>query len=340
MSPSGTLAATPGSGAVTQPPPSPSTGTTSPNPSYGVIKQFNAGLDQRVPKEDFRPNVKNQPGQEYPQVNSEGYARFRVVAPDAKSVIVSLGLGGRGGTVLRKDKDGVWTGTTEGPMDEGFHYYHPDHRRRRVQRPRHPQLRLAPAVGRKRHRDSRPRPGLLCLAQGRGPRPHPAGGLLVEESTGRMQTAMVYLPPQYGKVVRASRSAIPCSTCSTAGARTRPAGAVQGHAGIIMDNLLAEGKAKPFIIVMAYGLTNDFKFGSIGKFTAEEFEKLLIDELMPVVDKEFLTKPDKNNRALAGLSMGGIGDQAHHLRRPRCSATGDCSAVVSMHLRKSRTRRL
>ena len=57
-------------------------------------------------------------------VNSEGYARFRIVAPDAKSVIVSLGLGGRGGTVLRKDKDGVWTGTTEGPMDEGFHYYH------------------------------------------------------------------------------------------------------------------------------------------------------------------------------------------------------------------------
>ena len=57
-------------------------------------------------------------------VNSQGYARFRVVAPDAKSVIVSLGLGGRGGTVLRKDKEGVWVGTTDGPMDEGFHYYH------------------------------------------------------------------------------------------------------------------------------------------------------------------------------------------------------------------------
>ena len=51
-------------------------------------------------------------------------ARFRIEAPDAKSVIVSLGLGGRGGTVLKKDKDGVWTGTTDGPMDEGFHYYH------------------------------------------------------------------------------------------------------------------------------------------------------------------------------------------------------------------------
>ena len=92
--------------------------------SLQIIRDFDPVADKRVPKEDFVPNPMNQPGQEYPQVNSEGFARFRVEAPDAKSVIVSLGLGGRGGTVLRKDKDGVWTGTTEGPMDPGFHYYH------------------------------------------------------------------------------------------------------------------------------------------------------------------------------------------------------------------------
>lgn len=46
------------------------------------------------------------------------------MAPQAKSVIVSLGLGGRGGTVLHKGKDGVWFGQTDGPMDRGFHYYH------------------------------------------------------------------------------------------------------------------------------------------------------------------------------------------------------------------------
>ena len=90
---------------------------------YSVIKNFDPALDNAVIKEDFVPSVCNQPGQQYPMVNSQGYARFRVVAPDAKSVIVSLGLGGRGGTVLHKDKDGVWVGTTDGPMDEGFHYY-------------------------------------------------------------------------------------------------------------------------------------------------------------------------------------------------------------------------
>src|SRR5437870_5476456 len=74
--------------------------------------------------EDFRPSVLNQPGQMYTQVNSQGYARFRIVAPYADSVKASLGLGGRGGTRLTKTGDSTWTGTTEGAMDEGFHYYH------------------------------------------------------------------------------------------------------------------------------------------------------------------------------------------------------------------------
>ena len=68
--------------------------------------------------EDFKPSTLNQPGKEYPMVNSQGYARFRIKAPEAQSVVVSLGLGGRGGTKLVKGADTLWTGTTEGPMDE------------------------------------------------------------------------------------------------------------------------------------------------------------------------------------------------------------------------------
>src|SRR5881628_3096025 len=78
-----------------------------------------------TPLDDFKPSSLNQPGQQYPQVNSQGYARFRIVAPYADSVRVSLGLGGtRGGTPLTKVTDSVWMGTTAGPMEEGFHYYH------------------------------------------------------------------------------------------------------------------------------------------------------------------------------------------------------------------------
>jgi enterochelin esterase-like enzyme len=91
---------------------------------------------------------------------------------------------------------------------------------------------------------------------------------------------------------------------------------VQGKAGLIMDNLIADGKIKPFIIVMAYGLTNNIKFGTIGQFTAKEFETLLVDELVPFIDKNFLTKADKWNRAMAGLSMGGMETKLITLRRP------------------------
>ena len=289
-----------------------------PKQVYNIIRDFNPALDHYTVKEDFRPNVKNQPGQEYPQVNSEGYARFRIVAPDAKSVIVSLGLGGRGGTVLRKDKDGVWTGTTEGPMDPGFHYYH---------------LTIDGAVvndpGTHNYFGScRWESGIEIPApdqdfyQCRMDIPHGTISevLFPSPSTGGMQRAMVYLPPMYGKLTgkgaKATQERFPVLYLQHGWCENETSWSKQGHAGLIMDNLIAEGKTKPFIIVMAYGLTNNVKFGTIGSFTAKEFETMLVDELVPFIDKNFLTKADKWNRAMAGLSMGGIETKLITLRRP------------------------
>ena len=68
--------------------------------------------------EDFKPATSNQSGRQFPQVNSERRARFRIMAPQAQSVTVSLG----GNTPLTKGEDGAWVGTTP-PLDEGFHYY-------------------------------------------------------------------------------------------------------------------------------------------------------------------------------------------------------------------------
>ena len=289
-----------------------------PKQVYNIIRDFNPALDNYTVKEDFRPNVMNQPGQEYPQVNSEGYARFRIVAPDAKSVIVSLGLGGRGGTVLRKDKDGVWTGTTEGPMDPGFHYYH---------------LTIDGAVvndpGTHNYFGScRWESGIEIPApdedfyQCRMDIPHGTISevLFPSPSTGGMQRAMVYLPPMYGKLkgkgAKATQERFPVLYLQHGWGENETSWSKQGHAGLIMDNLIAEGKTKPFIIVMAYGLTNNVKFGTIGSFTAKEFETMLVDELVPFIDKNFLTKADKWNRAMDGLSMGGIETKLITLRRP------------------------
>ncbi|HEY5371494.1 MAG TPA: hypothetical protein VIJ75_21120 [Hanamia sp.] len=90
-----------------------------------LISGISYAQTQTAPLENFKPSSLNQPGQEYPEVNSQGYARFRITAPKADSVKVSLGLGGtKGGTPLTKVTDSVWMGTTAGPMEEGFHYYH------------------------------------------------------------------------------------------------------------------------------------------------------------------------------------------------------------------------
>jgi len=74
-----------------------------------------AQTDQPV-VEDFKPSTLNQPGQQYPMVNSQRRVRYRIVAPEAQSISA-------GRTKLTKGEGGVWTGTSQ-PMDEGFHYYH------------------------------------------------------------------------------------------------------------------------------------------------------------------------------------------------------------------------
>ena len=282
-----------------------------PKRSYFVIKNFDAALDNHQPKEDFRPSVLNQPGQDYPQVNSEGYARFRVVAPDAKSVIVSLGLGGRGGTVLRKDKDGVWTGTTEGPMDEGFHYYH---------------LTIDggvvndPGTG-NFFGSCRWESGIEIPAHDQDfyanrmdvPHGNVQQVLFPSKSTNTVRRAFVYTPPTYGKN---KKERFPVLYLQHGWGENETSWPVQGCAGLIMDNLIAEGKIKPFIVVMTYGMTNDVRFGGIREFTAEDFEKVLVDELVPYIDANFQTKADKWNRAMAGLSMGGMETKLITLRRP------------------------
>ena len=284
-----------------------------PKRAYSIVRDFDPALDAHTPKEDFVPSETNQPGQQYPMVNSEGYARFRVVAPEAKSVITSIGR--NGGTVLRKDKDGVWTGTTDRPEDEGFHYY-----------------RLTVDGGTFNDPGTnnffgscRWESGLEVPAHDKeiyALRTDIEHGNIQEvqfysPSLGRMQTAMVYLPPTYGKLLKNKKQErFPVLYLQHGWGENETSWSRQGHAGLIMDNLIADGKIQPFIVVMTYGLTNEVQFGRLGFFTAKEFETKLIDELVPFIDAHFLTKADKWSRAMAGLSMGGMETHLITLRRP------------------------
>ncbi len=261
-------------------------------------------------KEDFVPSAKNQPGQDYPQVNSQGYVRFRIDLPEAKDVTVSLGLGGRGGTKLKKTYDGSFVGQTEGPMDEGFHYYHLTVDGGTVNDP----------GAMNYYGSTRWESGIEIPAHDQDfyalknvPHGQVSQVLFWSESTKQVRRAFVYLPPTYGKN---KKERFPVLYLQHGWGEDETAWSNQGHANLIMDNLIAEGKAKPFIIVMTYGMTNDVRFGGIGSFTAKEFETVLVDELVPYIDQNFMTIAKKDSRAMAGLSMGGMETKTITLRRP------------------------
>jgi enterochelin esterase-like enzyme len=260
--------------------------------------------------EDFKPSELNQPGQEYPQVNSQGYARFKIIAPYADSVRVSLGLGGRGGTLLTKADDGSWMGTTEGPMDEGFHYYH---------------LTIDGGVfndpGTKNYYGStRWESGIEIPAHDRDfyalkdvPHGNVQQVLFPSPSTGTSRRAFVYTPPGYDKNLK---SRYPVLYLQHGWGEDETAWSNQGHANLIMDNLIAEGKTKPFIIVMTYGMTNELKWGHMREFKIDPFQTVLVDELIPYIDANFRTIADAGHRAMAGLSMGGMETHTITLNKP------------------------
>jgi enterochelin esterase-like enzyme len=327
-----------------------------PKQAYLAVKGFDPKLDNAVIKEDFKPSEMNQPGQEYPMVNSQGYARFKVNAPKATSVIVSLGLGGSGGTVLHKAEDGSWMGTTSGPMDEGFHYYH---------------LTIDGGVfndpGTENYYGStRQESGIEIPAHDRAfyeQRDVPHGNvqqiLFWSKSTNQLRKAFVYTPPQYEK----NKKKYPVLYLQHGWGENEYAWWNQGHANLIMDNLIAEGRIEPFIIVMTYGMTNEgFRpgampaaparpagapaagapgarpggpgapapggaparqarpAGGMGMMMNNGFETVLCDELIPYVDAHFRTIAKRESRAMAGLSMGGMETHTITLARPEVFA--------------------
>lgn len=261
--------------------------------------------------EDFKPSTLNQPGQDYPQVNSQSYARFRIKAPDARSVVVSLGLGGtRGGTPLTKGDDGFWVGTTAGPLEEGFHYYH---------------LTIDGGVfndpGTSNfYGSTRWESGIEIPAHDQDfyalkdvPHGKVQQILFPSKSTNTSRRAFIYTPPSYEKD---RKTRYPVLYLQHGWGEDETAWSNQGHANLIMDNLIADGKIKPFIIVMTYGMTNDVKMGGLRNFDMTPFQTVLTDELIPYIDANFRTLADQRHRAMGGLSMGGMETHAITLARP------------------------
>ena len=268
-----------------------------------------AAVSQAQVVEDFKPSAANQSGKEYPMVNSEGRVRARIHAPEAQRVQLDIGAVKYD---MLKDENGVWTGESA-PQDEGFHYY---------------QLNVDGA--------SVPDPGSLYFygagRWGSGVEvpahdqdiyalknvPH---GLVSEhlyysETTKTMRRCFVYTPPCYNKN---PEKRYPVLYLQHGGGENETGWSNQGHANLILDNLLADGKAEPFIIVMDNG-TWAFPRPAQGEAAprrqegapwpptgwADGFKNTLLNDIIPMIDANYRTLADAEHRAMAGLSMGAM----------------------------------
>ena len=284
--------------------------------------------------DDFKSSSLNQPGQQYPQVNSQRYARFRIEgATNAQSIVVSLGLGGSGGTKLTKADHGTWVGTTAGPMDEGFHYYH---------------LTIDggmfndPGTG-NYYGSTRWESGIEIPAHDQDfyalkNVPHGRVEQVIFPTTnGTAHRAFVYTPPDYYKK---SSTRYPVLYLQHGWGEDETAWFNQGRANLIMDNLIAEGKTKPFIIVTTYGLTNEGPgpggrggrgfggFGEFGLLTQEQQqtlnEALQNDTVLTDLGPN-LTAAQKNT-VNAVLDRNATGDSV----KAKLQALADIEAQIAM----------
>lgn len=218
----------------------------------------------------------------YPRLLSDNRMEFRVKAPDAQKVQIDLGRK----YDLIKNTDGEWTGTTD-PLTPGFHYYFLIIDGVPVADPA-----------------SESFYGCSMLTSGvEIPYPDgdnrfsisdvPHGDIRMKRyystTADDWRRAYIYCPPGYDS----SQKDYPVLYLQHGGGEDERGWSSQGLTDVIMDNLIAQGRATPMIIVMADGNSPDF-------------EKELLNDVIPMVEKNFRVKTDRDNRALAGLSMGGI----------------------------------
>lgn len=247
------------------------------------------------PVDDWKPASSNQPGKDYPKVNSEGRVKFRIVAPEAKTVGVTF----RDSSEFTKGDDGAWYGHTR-PLDEGFHYYQIKIDGAEVPDPNSRMFFGAQRWGSAVEVPAKDQESYTL-------RNVPQGQLrelfFHSKSTDSMRRAFVYTPPGYDQN---PDKRYPVLYLQHGWGENEYGWGVQGRAREIMDNLIAENKTRPFIIVMIYGMTNETQMGGLRNFDIAPFETVLVKELIPFIDAQFRTIADQPHRAMAGLSMGGM----------------------------------
>jgi len=238
------------------------------------------------------PAASNVRRAKYPQIMPDGRAVFQVNAPQVQKM--QLDLGKRYDMV--KNSSGVWEVTTDS-LTEGFHYYSLiiDG------------LAIADPASETYYGMGRMASGIEVPFKGDGyykvkDVPHGEIGIKKYYSTvmNRWRQFYIYKPAGYDVNINQK---YPVLYILHGGGEDERGWATQGRADLILDNLIAENKARPMLIVMPDG---NMEAQGTGDAQYRMFERELKQSVIPFVEKNYRAETDSKNRALAGLSMGGI----------------------------------
>lgn len=261
---------------------------------------------------DFHPATTNVWEAEYPRVDGAGRVQIRVKAPDATKVRLNFWSGPK--VDMEKQSDGYWIVTTTA-LVPGFHYYTLNIDGAEVS---DPNTHAFFGGGKAASGVEVPEPGSTYYSIQDVPHGQVREVWYSSEVTGSWRHALVYLPPKYDEQTKVR---YPVLYLQHGAGEDETGWTKQGRANFILDNLIAAGSCKPMILVMAYGYAGragkpapDFTgkpFGSPEMLKAMQdmaaaFEEDVTQALIPYIDSNFRTLSDRDHRAMAGLSMGGM----------------------------------
>ncbi len=238
------------------------------------------------------PAPSNVRGAQYPQITPDSRAIFRIKAPEAQKVQLDLAKK----YDMVKDSEGVWQVTTDS-LTEGFHYYSLIIDGVAVA---DPASETFYGMGRMASGIEVPFAGDDYYAV----KDVPHGEIRIKRYYSTVlkewRQFYIYTPPGYNTNINEK---YPVLYILHGGGEDERGWATQGKTDLILDNLIAAKKAAPMLIVMPDG---NVKASGFGENTLQLFAEELKQSLIPFVEKNYRAKTDAQNRALAGLSMGGL----------------------------------
>jgi enterochelin esterase-like enzyme len=238
-----------------------------------------------------------------PDLRPDRSVTFRLRAPNAKAVSV-VGAWPQGGSVgMSNDGQGVWSASV-GPLAPEIYEYGFVVDGLRIVDPGNPNIKPQRS----------PNTSLLEVP-GTPPLLHEfqdvAHGTVRSHTyrsaaLGRLRRLHVYTPPDYDR----DRARFPVLYLFHGAGDNDATWTAGGRAHWILDNLIAQGKAKPMLVVMTDGHAASFQLGGPGGLAGLNpnvvaFEKDLLQDVMPFVERTYRVREGAANRAIVGLSMGG-----------------------------------